>query len=158
MRQNKYLNNIFGQDHRAIKRITRVMLGFKSFWSARITIAGIETMHMIKKGQMACPGGQTMSAANQFYSLGPRSPAQSSNSFRSEPTNATEPEKGRLKKLSAKSRMTQWRQSDYFSKPSCRIAACTAGRAAMRSRKAAMLASPVMSIPTRGAELVTAKR
>ena len=67
-------------------------------------------------------------------------------------------EKGRLKNLSAKSRMTQWRQSDYFSKPSCRIAACTAGRAAMRSRKAVMLVRPVMSTPTRDAELVTAKR
>ena len=67
-------------------------------------------------------------------------------------------EKGRLKNLSAKSRMTQWHQSYYFSNPSCRIAACTAGRATMRSRKAAMLASPVMSSPTRGAELVTAKR
>ena len=45
------------------------MLGFKSFWSARIIIAGIETMHMIKKGQMNCPDGQTMSTANQFYGL-----------------------------------------------------------------------------------------
>jgi transposase-like protein len=69
MRQNKYLNNMVEQDHRGVKRITQPMLGFKSFWSARITIAGIETMHMIKKGQMNCPDGQTMSAANQFYSL-----------------------------------------------------------------------------------------
>ena len=69
MRQNKYLNNIVEQDHRAIKRITRPMLGFKSFSSARILIAGIETMHMIRKGQMDCPAGQTMSAAQQFYSL-----------------------------------------------------------------------------------------
>ncbi len=69
MRQSKYLNNIVEQDHRAIKRITRAMLGFKSFWSARIIIAGIETMHMIRKGQLDCPDGQTMSAANQFYSL-----------------------------------------------------------------------------------------
>jgi transposase-like protein len=69
LRQNKYLNNIVEQDHRAIKRITRPMLGFKSFWSARILIAGIETMHMIRKGQMDCPEGSTMSAAQQFYSL-----------------------------------------------------------------------------------------
>jgi putative transposase len=69
MRQNKYLNNIVEWDHRAIKRITHPMLGFKSFWSARILIAVIETMHMIKKGQMNCPGGQTMSAANQLYNL-----------------------------------------------------------------------------------------
>jgi transposase-like protein len=66
MRQNKYLNNIVEQDHRAIKRITRPMLGFKSFWSAHILIAGIETMHMIRKGQMDCPAGQIMSAAQQF--------------------------------------------------------------------------------------------
>src|SRR5665811_357999 len=65
MRQNKYLNNIVEQDHRAIKRITRPMLGFKSFWSARIIIAGIETMHMLRKGQMDCPAaGSTASAAD----------------------------------------------------------------------------------------------
>jgi len=52
----------------AIKRITRPKLGFKSFWSARIIITGIETMHMIRKGQMDCRGGKTMSAAKQFYS------------------------------------------------------------------------------------------
>ena len=69
MRQCKYLNNIVEQDHRAIKRITRPMLGFKSFWSARIIIAGIETMHMIQKGQIKCPEGSAMSAAQQFYSL-----------------------------------------------------------------------------------------
>ena len=66
MRKNKYLNNIVEQEHRAIKRIARPMLGFKSFWSAPIVIAGIETIHMIKKGQMDFPGSQTMSAANQF--------------------------------------------------------------------------------------------
>jgi putative transposase len=31
MRQSKYLNKIVEQDHRAIKRITRPMLGFKTF-------------------------------------------------------------------------------------------------------------------------------
>jgi hypothetical protein len=29
----------------------------------------IETMHMVKKGQLHCPNGQAMSAAEQFYSL-----------------------------------------------------------------------------------------
>ena len=69
LRQSKYLNNIVEQDHRAVKRVTDPMLSFKSFWSARIIIAGIETMHMIKKGQMDCPAGSSASAANQFYSL-----------------------------------------------------------------------------------------
>ena len=69
LRQNKYLNNIVEQDHRAIKRTTRPMLGFKSFLSAKIIIAGIEIMRMIRKGQVDCPGGQPVSAATQFYSL-----------------------------------------------------------------------------------------
>jgi putative transposase len=45
------------------------MLGFKSFWSAMKLIAGIETMHVIKKGQLRCPNRQAMSSAEQFYSL-----------------------------------------------------------------------------------------
>ncbi len=49
IRQVKFLNNIVEQDHRAIKRMTRPMLGFKNFWSAAITIAGIEIMHMIRR-------------------------------------------------------------------------------------------------------------
>ena len=69
LRQIKYLNNIVEQDHRAIKRIVRPMLGFKSFPCASILIAGIETMHMIRKGQFDCPKAQASSAASQFYSL-----------------------------------------------------------------------------------------
>ena len=67
MRQIKYLNNIVEQDHRAIKRQTRPMLGFKSFWSAAVTLAGIELMHMIRKGQLMLTGG--LCPAQQFYSL-----------------------------------------------------------------------------------------
>ena len=44
IRQAKYLNNIVEQDHRAIKRIVRPMLGFKAFQSAKSIIAGIELM------------------------------------------------------------------------------------------------------------------
>ena len=69
LRQSKYLNNLVEQDHRAVKRRTRPMLGFKDFWCAAKIIAGIETMHMLRKGQLACPEGQPMSAAEQFYSL-----------------------------------------------------------------------------------------
>jgi putative transposase len=69
MRQSKYLNNIVEQDHRAVKRITRPMLGFKTFRCARILIAGIEVMHMIRKGQLEDIKDQASSAANQFYSL-----------------------------------------------------------------------------------------
>ncbi|MGF6292637.1 transposase-like protein [Paraburkholderia youngii] len=52
MRQNKYLNNVVEQDHRAIKRIIKPMMGFKDFRCARIIVSGIEVMHMIRKGQV----------------------------------------------------------------------------------------------------------
>ena len=69
VRQVKYLNNIVEQDHRAVKRITKPMLGFKSFRSARNVLAGIELMHMIRKGQMLIAGGDKMTFADQFYAL-----------------------------------------------------------------------------------------
>jgi putative transposase len=69
LRQCKYLNNIVEQDHRAVKRIVRPMLGFKVFRCARILITGIETMHMIRKGQLDGHDGEVLSAADQFYSL-----------------------------------------------------------------------------------------
>jgi putative transposase len=56
IRQIKYLNSIVEQDHRAIKRLGRPMLGFKSFRSATATLAGIELMHMIRKGQLWTTG------------------------------------------------------------------------------------------------------
>jgi putative transposase len=69
LRQSKYMNNGVEQDHRAIKRVVRAMLGFKSFRCARALIAGIELMHMIKKGQLDCAEGQVSPAASRFYSL-----------------------------------------------------------------------------------------
>ena len=67
LRQAKYLNNIVEQDHRAIERMTRPMLGFNSFWSAAITLAGFELMHMNCKGQLK--GSGKSRPAQQFYSL-----------------------------------------------------------------------------------------
>lgn len=69
VRQVKYLNNIVEQDHRAVKRITKPMLGFKSFQSAKNILAGIELMHMIRKGQIMMEGADKMSYAEQFYAL-----------------------------------------------------------------------------------------
>ncbi|WP_088508683.1 IS6 family transposase, partial [Burkholderia ubonensis] len=68
IRQQKYLNNIVEQDHRAIKRRTRPMMGFKDFHCARILLGGIEVMHMIAKGQMKVVH-KSQTAAEQFYSL-----------------------------------------------------------------------------------------
>ena len=69
VRQVKYLNNIVEPDHRAIKRVTKPMLNFKSFRSARCVIAGIELMHMIRKGQFATDGADMTSFTDQFYAL-----------------------------------------------------------------------------------------
>jgi len=50
--QSKYLNNMIEQDHRNIKRLTKPMIGFGSFNSARRTLSGIEAMSMIRRGQV----------------------------------------------------------------------------------------------------------
>ena len=52
LRQSKYLNNVIEQDHRNIKRLTKPMMGFSSFNTARRTLRGIEVMSMIRKGQV----------------------------------------------------------------------------------------------------------
>jgi putative transposase len=70
IRQVKYLNNIVEQDYRAVKRVTRLMLGFKSFDAAQDTLVGIELMHMIKKQQLVVEAGEEgLTAAELFYSL-----------------------------------------------------------------------------------------
>jgi len=69
VRQAKYLNNIVEQDHRAVKRVTKPMLNFKSFQSAKCVLAGIELMHLFRKGQFMMQGCAEMSFANQFYAL-----------------------------------------------------------------------------------------
>ncbi len=56
-------------DHLAIKRVTRPMLGFKSFWAAQRTLAGIELMHMIRKGQLIGDAEHEHTPAEQFYAL-----------------------------------------------------------------------------------------
>jgi putative transposase len=69
IRQNKYLKNLVGQYHRAVERVTQSTLGFKSFRSTAATLAGIEIMHVIRKGQMRATG--RLHAAQQFYALAP---------------------------------------------------------------------------------------
>ena len=43
------------------------MIGFKSFWSDDVTLAGIELMHTIRKGQLKAAG--RLRPVQQFYSL-----------------------------------------------------------------------------------------
>lgn len=55
--RSRYLNNTVEQDHRGVKRLTRPMMGIKSLTPATATLDGIETAHMIRKGQLGggCP-------------------------------------------------------------------------------------------------------
>ena len=68
IRQIKYLNNIVEQDQRAVKRMTRPMLGFKSFEVAQCTLACVELMHMIKKRQMEARD-EGLTTAELVYAL-----------------------------------------------------------------------------------------
>jgi hypothetical protein len=65
----KYLNNIVELDHRLIKRITKSMLGFKNFYGAQRTLAGIELLRMLRKGQMTHPVRMSKTPAEIFYAL-----------------------------------------------------------------------------------------
>ena len=45
------------------------LLGFKSFDAAQKTLAGIELVNMIKKGQMRATREDRLTPAEQFYAL-----------------------------------------------------------------------------------------
>jgi putative transposase len=83
VRQIKYLNNIVEQDHRAIKRVTKPMLNFKSFRSARNVLAGIElNAHDSKRPNerksdvfcraILCAGRINPSCLKNWYSCSPK--------------------------------------------------------------------------------------
>ncbi len=69
IRHCKYLNKIVEQDHRGVKRLIHPMLGVKSFWSARSTLASIAVMHAIRKGQLMTTGTVPQTPAERFYAL-----------------------------------------------------------------------------------------
>lgn len=54
VRQIKYLNDIVEQDVLSGGYLVLPMMGFKSFHSAKITLAGIEILAMLKKFQPDC--------------------------------------------------------------------------------------------------------
>jgi len=69
IRHSAFLNNRIEQDHRAIKRWIRPMLGFKSMASARAILGGIEMIHMLRKGQAKYAHNLQLSLAEQFNIL-----------------------------------------------------------------------------------------
>lgn len=68
IRQCKYKNNIIEQDHRFIKKRCRAMLGFKTYRTAKILIADIETLHKLHKRQIHTKGFK-LNPVETFYSL-----------------------------------------------------------------------------------------
>jgi len=52
LRQSKYLNNLIEQDHRFIKRLVKLGMGFFSFETAWRTVQGYEAMNMLRTGQI----------------------------------------------------------------------------------------------------------
>ncbi len=52
LRQNKYLNNLVEQDHRFMKRLVKLGMGFFSPETAWRTLQGYEAINMLRKGQM----------------------------------------------------------------------------------------------------------
>jgi transposase-like protein len=69
IRKRKYLNNMVEQDHRAVKRVTQPMLGFKAFDAAQATLTGIELLHMLRKAQLRGGKEAGRNVAEQFYAL-----------------------------------------------------------------------------------------
>jgi putative transposase len=69
IRQSAYLNNRIEQDHRAVKRRVRPMLGFKSMATALVILGGIEMIHMMRKGQAKYARNPQPSLAVQFELL-----------------------------------------------------------------------------------------
>jgi transposase-like protein len=66
IRQSRYLNNRIEQDHRAIKRRVRPMLGFQSAATARVILGGIEMVHMMRKQQAKYACNRPPSLSEQF--------------------------------------------------------------------------------------------
>lgn len=68
VRQVKYLRNFIEEDHRAIKRVTWLMLNFKSFQAVGSVLASFELIHMIRKDQFAATGAAAV-VCRAIYAL-----------------------------------------------------------------------------------------
>lgn len=68
-KHHRQAKNLVEQDQRNIKRRIRQMLGIKSFRRAQTLQAGIEQLHMIRKGQYQHSHSDELSPAEQLYLL-----------------------------------------------------------------------------------------
>ena len=63
-------NNLIEQDHRYTKLRVATSQNFRNFWSANRTIAGYESMNMIRKGQIKdVQGDDILSQIKFIHSL-----------------------------------------------------------------------------------------
>ena len=66
-----FSSNVIEQDHRALKPAHPANAGLQILsWAAQNTLARIEVMHMLKKGQLKSDGGEGQPPAEQFCALG----------------------------------------------------------------------------------------
>ena len=66
LRRVKYLNNVIEQDHRFVKKKVRASQCFKSFHTAERTLEGVESMHMMRKGQVERLDGSDATGQAKF--------------------------------------------------------------------------------------------
>jgi transposase, IS6 family len=66
LRRVKYLNNVIEQDHRFVKKKVRASQCFKRFHTAERTLEGIESVNMIRKGQVKRLSGNDAQGQAKF--------------------------------------------------------------------------------------------
>src|SRR2546423_1882892 len=66
LRRVKYLNNVIEQDHRFVKKKVRASQCFKSFHTAERTLEGIESINMMRKGQVKRLAGNDAQGQAKF--------------------------------------------------------------------------------------------
>ncbi len=66
LRRVKYLNNIIEQDHRFVKKKVRASQCFKRFHTAERTLEGIESVNMMRKGQVKRVAGSDAQGQAKF--------------------------------------------------------------------------------------------
>jgi transposase-like protein len=66
LRRVKYLNNVIEQDHRFIKKKVRASQCFKRFHTAGRTLEGIESINMMRKGQVKRLDGRDAAGQAKF--------------------------------------------------------------------------------------------
>jgi transposase, IS6 family len=66
LRRVKYLNNVIEQDHRFVKKKVRASQCFKSFHAAERTLEGIESINMMRKGQVKRLAGRDAQGQAKF--------------------------------------------------------------------------------------------